>query len=107
MIESPDDWAIFTNPNDFGEAVTYTRQGQAPVSVNGIFTAAYALIAQGVASTSPVLAIGEAALPFTPEDGDLVTLTRNHADYPAGTILRVADPQPDGSGLIRLILERN
>jgi len=107
MIESADDWAVFTNPDDFGEEITYQRPGQAAVSANGIFTAAYALIAQGVASTAPVLAIGEASLPITPEGGDLITLTRNHADSPAGTTLRVADPQPDGSGLIRLILERN
>lgn len=107
MIESPDDWAIFTNPDDFGEPVTYQRQGQPEFVANGIFTAAYALIAQGIASTAPVLAIGEATLTLTPEEGDLITLTRNHADYPAGTTLRVADPQPDGSGLIRLILERN
>lgn len=107
MIETPADWDVFMNPADFGEMVTYQGSGQAPASIPGIFTAAYALIAQGVASNAPVLVIGEVALPFTPEAGDLITLTRNHADYPAGTVLRVADPQPDGSGLIRLILERN
>ena len=106
MIGGADDWEIFTSPDDFGEVVTYEQEGQPPFSVNGIFTAAFALIAQGVASTAPILAIGEGATPSPPEAGDLITLTRNHAGYPPGTTLRVADPQPDGTGLIRLILER-
>ena len=111
MIEGPDEWAVFTDPDVFGEPVTYAGQGQTPVTVNALFTAGHAVVAQGpgpgVATTEPVLSLGTDQLSFTPAQGDQVTLTRSHPGFPAGTVLNVADPQPDGSGLIRLILERN
>ncbi|MEP1612666.1 MAG: hypothetical protein ABJL72_12190 [Roseobacter sp.] len=106
MIEGPDEWAVYLDPQAFGEPFTYQAQGQMPVEIPGIFTAAYALAAQSFATTAPVIAISEAALPSPPRAGDLVTLQRNHAGFPAGTQLLVADPQSDGTGLIRLILER-
>ncbi|WP_282129266.1 head-tail joining protein [Roseobacter litoralis] len=106
-IEGPDEWAVFLNTDDFGESVTYRANSRPPVSITGIFTAAYALATQGVATTAPVLVIAETALTTPPQAGDLVTLHKNHADICAGTVLRVADPQSDGSGMARLILERN
>ncbi|MEL7166692.1 MAG: hypothetical protein AAGL96_14570 [Pseudomonadota bacterium] len=111
MIEGPDEWAVFTDPDVFGEVVTYQPQGQASVAVTAIFTAAQAVVAQGpgpgVASTEPILTLGEATLPSPPAAGDLVTLTVSHPGFPAGTTFKVAEPQPDGSGMTRLILERN
>lgn len=111
MIEGASEWAVFTDPDVFGEPVTYTGHGQAPATVTAIFTAAQAVVAQGpgpgVASTEPVLTLGADQLSFTPAQGDQVTTTRPHPGFPAGTTFTVADPQPDGSGLIRLILERS
>lgn len=107
MIEGADEWAVYLDPQVFGETVTYHAAGHSAVQIAAIFTAAHALAGQGVSTTAPVLVIGEAALATPPQAGDLVTLQRKHGEYAAGTQLRVADPQPDGSGLIRLILERN
>jgi len=110
MIEGPEDWAVFTDPDVFGEPVTYSSQGQSPITINAIFSAAYAFVGgrgqAGVATTTPVLTFGGDQVAFVPAQNDLVTLTRSHPGFPAGTTLRVADPQPDGSGLFRLILER-
>ena len=102
MLEGPGEWAVFMDPDTFGQPVIYTGAGRPPVSIHGIFTAAHAEVARGagsVATTVPVLTLGEATLQFTPRAGDTVTVS--------GQPYRVADPQPDGSGLIRLILERN
>jgi hypothetical protein len=111
MIESPADWAVFTDPEVFGAPVTYTGEGQAPLEIAAIFTAAGTVAAQGsgpgVSSTEPVLTLGADQLPFTPARGDRVALIRAQAGFPAGTAFTVVHPQPDGSGLIRLILERN
>lgn len=111
MIEGADEWAVFTDPDVFGEPVTYTGQGQNPATITAIFTAAHAVVSggigPGVATTEPVLTVGADQLAFSPAKCDQVALTRSHPGFPAGTTFRVADPQPDGSGLIRLILERN
>ncbi|MQQ09107.1 hypothetical protein GFB49_11630 [Epibacterium sp. SM1979] len=111
MIEGPEEWAIFTDPDVFGEVITYQGQGQTPAEITAVFSAPYALIdggpGPGVATTQPTLTFGSEQLTFTPRQGDQVTLTQSHPGFPAGTTLRVADPQPDGAGLIRLILERN
>lgn len=102
MLEGPAEWAVFMDPDVFGEPVTYVTPGQPPVATHGIFTAAHAEVSRGagsVGTTVPVLTIGATSLPFTPQAGDQVTVKAQ--------AYRVADPQPDGSGLIRLILERN
>ncbi|MEM8849246.1 MAG: hypothetical protein AAGE03_04340 [Pseudomonadota bacterium] len=102
MIESPEDWGTFMDPDVFGETVEYSGPEGDPVPVTGIWTAAHFTAAQGfapVSTTEPVFVIGAAQLPFAPAQGD--ELTRQ------GEVWRVADPQPDGSGLIRLILERD
>lgn len=109
MIESPGDWAVFTDPADFGQPVTYTPQGDTPKTITGIFTAAYAALSGGgptVATTLPVFVVGQLALTFIPQAGDTLTTTQANGHIAAGTVLRVADPQPDGSGLIRMTLER-
>ncbi|PYG32415.1 head-tail joining protein [Pelagimonas varians] len=110
MIEGLDEWAVFTDPNDFGEHVTITRAGQTPVQITALFSAAGVVEADGfqagVATTEPVLTFGASALPFDPAQDDQVTLSRSHPGFPAGTVLRMAHVQPGGSGQIRAILER-
>lgn len=110
MIEGADEWAVFTDPDVFGEPVTYTGAGQAPVSVTAIFTAAQSVAGggagPGISNTEPVLTFFADQLGFDPAADDLVTLTRSHPGYPAGTVLSVTELQPDGSGLVRAILER-
>ncbi|MBO9467060.1 hypothetical protein J7443_17585 [Tropicibacter sp. R15_0] len=109
-IEGADDWAVFTDPDVFGENVIFTGQGADPLTISAIFTTPGAVVASGfqagVATTEPMLTLGVAQLPFTPAQHDQVQLTVGHPGFPAGTALRVADVQPDGSGMIRLILER-
>lgn len=102
MIESPDDWATFMDPSGFGEPVTYSGHGVDPLVIMGIFTAAHLMASPGMApvsTTAPVLVIGAAQLPFAPAQGDEITR--------GAEVWRVADTQPDGTGLIRLILERD
>ncbi|MBT8169876.1 head-tail joining protein [Falsiruegeria litorea] len=109
MIEGPEDWAVFMDPNDFGLPVTYQGAGQAPVNITGIFTAAHYEAARGLGSVStvtPVLTIAANALPFALTAGDQLTINQAVAEYTAGTVFKVADSQPDGSGMVRLILER-
>ena len=96
MIEGPEDWAVFMDPAAFGEVVSYTPAGAPSRDLPAIFTAASAEVA-GTSTVAPVLAIG-GVLGFAPAAGDAVTV--RGVDY------RVADDQPDGTGLIRLILER-
>ncbi|RWR09710.1 head-tail joining protein [Paenirhodobacter populi] len=96
MIEGPEDWATFMDPAVFGEVVSYTPAGLGARDLPAIFTAASAEVA-GTSTVSPVLAIG-GVLGFTPAPDDVVTVR--------GVEYRVADDQPDGTGLVRLILER-
>lgn len=103
MIEGAAEWAVFTDDAVFGEPVVYTPAGQPDQPINGIFSAAHQETSRGgfpgVSTVAPVLTVGATQLPAPPQAGD-VLLAR-------GTSYRVADVQPDGSGLYRLILERN
>lgn len=110
MIESADDWAVFMDPDVFGEQVTYAGAAQTPVTIPAIFTAANASAGGGTgpgfSNTEPVLTFFAGQLGFDVAAGDVVTLTVSHPGYPAGTELSVTDPQPDGAGLVRTLLER-
>lgn len=97
MIEGPDDWAVFMDPEVFGETVFYEPEGGEAQSLPAIFTAAHATVAD-TATVSPVLSLAGPLLGFIPAAGDAVTVR--------GITYRVAEPQPDGTGLIRCILER-
>ncbi|MGX0875926.1 hypothetical protein ACSSV4_000598 [Roseovarius sp. MBR-154] len=101
-IEDPGDHDLFTDPEVFGDLAQYTPQGGALIEVPGIFTAAHARVLDGagpgVSSVSPVFAIFEDALPESPAQGDTLDLR--------GQSWRVADLEPDGTGMVRLILER-
>lgn len=98
MIESAADRALMFDPAAFAEVATLTPSGGAPVEVSGIFTdghrAAFGDPGASTALSAFTLAAGAAA----PRAGDILAAR--------SVTWRIADTQPDGSGLIRLILER-
>ena len=104
MIEGPDDFDVFFDPDDFGETFGYALAAGGGEDVTGIFTSAHTVAAagewSGVSTVAPVLTLAESGLPAGAGQGDTVTRQTDAALY------RVADIQPDGSGLVRLILER-
>lgn len=103
-VEGPDEWAILMD-DALADAMTYTPDpdlpGATPVSVTGFFTAANAAIASGefppVSTVAPLATLALIDLPQPPAPGDIL----EHD----GTAYRVADTQPDGTGLVRLVLE--
>jgi hypothetical protein len=102
-IETSADLEILLDPEVFGTRVRYMAEGRPTRAVVGIFTAAHAVLARGeaigVSSLAPVLTVAAAHFGTDPPaSGD-----RLEAE---GTTYVVSDPQPDGSGLIRLVLER-
>jgi hypothetical protein len=92
-----EDFAVFTNPDDFGTAASVTRLAGAVVSdsVDGIFDAEYEgeLNMEGA---GPMFACAAADLPGVKHDDEL---TIDGVDY------LVKGVQPDGTGWLRLILE--
>ena len=91
MLESAADRAEFVNTDDFGIAATYRGS-----SINGILGDEFVEL-NGIESTRPAY----------------LTLTTNIPNDPHGNTLVVDDinynivgHQPDGTGLILLILER-
>lgn len=103
-----DDAAVFFNPRDFGTRCDFAPAGYAGATfpVVGIFSDAAAVALGDVATVAPTLVVSAAfpsaglspAAPRPPDEGDRLTI--------AGAPYRVAEMQPNGSGLIRLILER-
>lgn len=86
----------------FGEPVTYTAAGGAPLALTGVFLAAYkdVTFSEGAAVTTvrPVLDMRLSAFgAIAPAQGDRVTVR--------GAVYNVADLQPDGIGGVRLILQ--
>ena len=87
--------SVFMNPKEFA-ATTCTLNGAA---VSAIFDAAYTLGqagAYGMAGAQPMLTLATASVPANP------------AGLPAvvnGTAYVVAEHQPDGTGISRLMLE--
>ncbi len=102
-IEDAADLALFFDPDVFGEVVGYVLAAGGGFDVAGIYTDAHTTAAggefPGVSTITPVLTLAAASLPAGAGQGDQVS----RAD---GSLFRVADIQPDGSGLVRLILER-
>lgn len=97
-----DDWDVFMSPDDFGEPVFWETQGGEFAELSGIFTSAREVVLPGegggISAMLPVLVVAECAVPETAsQDDDLEIRGRNY---------RVADIQPDGSGLSRIVLER-
>jgi hypothetical protein len=99
MIE---DWDVFFDPADFADAATWDTQGGELVDLNGIFEEAREVAlagdAVGVSAIYSVLTVASVEVPATAAQGDDLEI--------ANVNYRVADLQPDGSGLTRVILER-
>jgi hypothetical protein len=86
----------------FGEPTTYTPATGAPVSLSGIFDAAYVRAAAGeagVSSVAPAVFYTLADLPVDPEDDD-PEITIGDRTY------RVIETKKDGQGGVLLLLHR-
>lgn len=102
MIWGPEEWDIVLGLDDFAAAGAWALAvGGAPGPVRGIFTRDHLVAAggdfPGVSTTAPAFAMPEAELPTGAAQGDTLTI--------GATVYRVADIQPDGAGLVRVILE--
>lgn len=102
-IESAADRAVFMDADGFGQAVTLARSaGGASVAFTAIFDSAYLLAETGqssVATVAPVLTCRDDDLPSGGVAfGDTVVV--------AGTVYKIRDIQPDGTGIVVLLLEK-
>lgn len=86
----------------FSTEVVYDAQAHAPVTIHGIFDAAYQEIqildGAQIMSTQPRLGVRLSDLPATPREGDRCTI--------AGQLYRVAEYRPDGEAGAALLLHR-
>ncbi len=89
----------------FGQAVTYQPISGDSFSVNGVFSAPHLLINQGkpeegpeMSTSEPTLGIRLAYFELEPVQGDIVIIN--------SIIYLVIDPQKDGQGGAKLILQR-
>lgn len=90
-LESDADRAEFLNTDDFGIVATY--QGS---SINGIFDFQFVEI-NGVEATRPTFLTTVKDMPDNPHDNTIVIDSINYT---------IIGHQPDGVGIILLILER-
>ena len=92
-----EDWDIFFEPDEFGDSGTW----ESYPAFNGLFESAREVVLQGeqagVSALMPVWTIPLEKVPVDGSQGDTITLN--------GTSYSVADIQPDGTGLARIILE--
>jgi hypothetical protein len=97
-----DDWGTFMDPADFAHAFAWESTAEF-VEGYGLFNAAHEVALSGefggVSTRQPVLTVAESHMPTDAAQGDEVECK--------GRNWRVADIQPDGSGLARVILERS
>ncbi|WP_227271240.1 head-tail joining protein [Roseobacter weihaiensis] len=93
--------SVFFDPAVFGTPATFFPVEGGSYPISGIYTDAYALAGSGpgVSTSAPVFTIDAHTQPRPPQQNDRVSIS-GKGDFV------VNDPQPDGSGLIRLILER-
>lgn len=93
--------AIFFDPDVFGTDGTFHPAEGGEYLIAGVYSEAHVIAggSPGVSTSAPVYTIPADTQPRPPQQGDRLTITGR------GGFL-VTDPQPDGSGLIRLILER-
>ena len=95
-IEDDDDLALFLDPEEFGVAASYTKQGAAAVSIYGIFDREPVGLAIGAEfsldDAGPQILVREIDLPAGAGEGDAVAVTGQ------GSFL-VKNIQPDGTGM--------
>ena len=86
----------------FGEPVTLYQEGQAPLTLRGIFDAEYEGVdlqaGVTVSSTQPMVELQESDLPSGVEEGD--TLRIRDKPY------TVVDVRPDGNGALKVFLHK-
>lgn len=101
MSIDDDTAAIFFDPNVFGTDGTFHPAEGGEYLIAGVYTEAHTIAggSPGVATTSPIYTITADTKPRPPQQGDRLSITGKGDFF-------VLDPQPDGSGLIRLIMER-
>lgn len=91
-----EDFADFLHADTPGyQVAAVVFGGTATVSVGGLFDDAWGDALSLVTGTRPSLLVTDASIPGLAQ-GDLVTV--------AGTVYAVAELQPDGTGLTRLVL---
>jgi len=87
----------------FGRAVIYTPQNLLPVSIAGVFDAAFERVSLdggvAVADVQPALGVRLADLPVMPATGDVFSV--------AGVPYTVSEVQIDGQGGARLMAHRS
>ena len=104
-IETAADRAVFLSAAGFGETVSYVQGVASPFSFVAIFDAAHFVVTGGdasVSSVAPVLTCRAddfvATAAGKPQRGDTATV--------AGGSYRVTEVQPDGTGMLQLIMEK-
>ena len=99
-VESAADRAAFFDTDEFGEAATMTIGISAPVTVNGVFENEFVGVETGagvpVEMTRPVFTCREADVPSIAH-GDTVVID--------SVSRKVRGIEPDGTGIVRLILK--
>lgn len=111
-VESGADRLAFFSPDDFGELGTYTPIGGAAVpAIAGIFNDPHLLVQTGsgapASDSQPTFLCRAADLPAAAAGGDAGdTLALAASALHQAVTYRVADLQPDGTGLVLLILGR-
>lgn len=97
------DWDVFLDPDDFAVSAAWETQEGESADVEGIFQDAHEVALAGdtvgASTVMPVLTVATAQVPATASEGDDLEI--------GGVNYRVADLQPDGSGLTRIILEKS
>ncbi|AKU43298.1 head-to-tail joining protein [Rhodobacter phage RcCronus] len=97
-----DDWDVFFDPDDFADSAVWDTQAGEFVEIDGIFEAGREVVlagdGAGISAIMPVLTVASDSVPATAAQGDDLEVRDKN--------FRVADLQPDGSGLTRVILER-
>lgn len=103
MTLAASDFDTFFDPSDFGTPAVMTTAGDGQShDLVGIFSAPGSVVLQGdhagVSTELPVFTIAEITLPAAHARGDRIVL--------AAVAYVAMDFQPDGTGLMRLVLEK-
>lgn len=98
-VESEADRAVFVNPDEFGSAALYTVEGGAAITIAVLFDRPSERLfdAPGLSSQQARITVRAADLPAGYGEGDAVTID--------GTAYIVRVPEPDGLGMVRMMLE--
>ena len=102
-VETADDLTIFFSIDDFGLAGSYTLNGGATSTINGIYDNEFLEVdpqsGVGIVSAEPRFMCRSSDVPATAAPGDALVV--NSINYTVRVI------QPDGTGVTTLVLERD